>query len=188
MAHIKETRLVDSNTGEIKLNKKIEVDYFNDDGYLMFAKRNYSRVFSDFRIPKEFSDSELGKIYRLQRCIEKNTNMMFKVVKKRKIPMTRDDLVSETGLSTRLGKDFIKKLFDYGIIGTEIRIVQDIKTVEYYFNPLYYHNSKRLSHSLYKLFKKQLNEHLPKWVKQEFEQMEEHAEKIKNDKQTNKED
>lgn len=171
MAKLKETRYIDTNTGEITGGNKVTVDFFNEEGYLLFAKNNYSRVFTDIRIPSDFTDTELGKIYRLQASIQQGTNMLFKRTNGKRRPMTYTELVAEVGLSDRLSKEFVKKLLDYEIIAKVTIETGKNVAIQYYFNPLYFHNSKRLSPLLYNLFKKQIDKHIPGWVKNEYEQI-----------------
>lgn len=166
----KESRLVDHNTGEIFYEKKQPVSYFNNDGYLMFVKKNHSRVFCDIRIPDEFTDAELGKIYRLQAHIQNKTNMLIKRTEKGYRPLTIDELVSITGLADRRGKDFINKLIEYKIIA-KVTIETGNRTgVQYVFNPIYFHNGNRLSVGLYNTFKEEIDPFLAKWVKDAFEE------------------
>lgn len=171
MAKVKETRIIESTTGEIVKCETKSITYFTEKGYMVFARNNYSRVFTDIRIPSCFTDSELGKIYRLQACIQQNTNMLVKRTNGIRRPMTYIEIAKETGLSDRLGKEFLKKLLDSAIIGTIEKTTGGITRLAYYFNPLYFHNSKWLTFELYDLFKKQLDPYLPVWVKIEYEQI-----------------
>lgn len=171
---IKQSRVLNTNTGEIYGEKDKVIDYFNENGYLLFASRNHSRIFSDIRIPDEFTDAELGKIYRLQACIQKGTNMLIKRTNKGYRAMTFDEIAKETKLSDRLGKDFIKKLMKYELMAKvtiETGENGQVKEIQYYFNPLYFHNSKRLSVSLYNLFKNQIDPYLNEWVKTAFDEL-----------------
>jgi hypothetical protein len=171
MQRVKETKIVDKNTGEIISSETKSVTYFTEKGYMVFARKNYSRVFTDIRIPDDFTDAELGKIYRLQACIQQNTNMLVKRTNGIRRPMTYAEIAKQTGLSDRLGKEFVKKLLDYAIIGTIEKTTGGTTRLAYYFNPLYFHNSKWLTFELYDLFKKQLDPHLPVWVKREYDQI-----------------
>lgn len=167
---IKESRLVDTSTGEIYFETKQPVSYFNKDGYLMFIKKNHSRVFCDIRIPDEFTDSELGKIYRLQAHIQNKTNMLIKRTEKGYRPMMLDELVVITGLIDRRGKDFIKKLIEYKIIAKVTVETGKRSSVHYVFNPIYFHNGNRLSVGLYNTFKDEIDPFLAEWVKETFEE------------------
>lgn len=167
---VKQSRIVNMDTGEIYNDKVKEVNYFNEQGYLLFTSRNYSRLFSDIRIPDDFTDSELGKIYRLQAHIQKGTNLMIKRTNKGYRAMTLEELVSVTNLSERLGKDFIKKLIDYSLLARITIETGGMIEIQYYFNPLYFHNAKRLSVGLYNLFKNQIDPYLNEWVKNEFKE------------------
>jgi hypothetical protein len=165
---IKHSQLIDTSTGEIHSDKTQIVNYFNEEGYLLFVKRNYSRVFSDIRIPDEFTDSELGKIYRLQAYIQQGTNMIIKRMKRGYKPMDANDMYQSMNLSDRQGKEFIKKLMDNKIIAKVTVEYGGKGDVSYYFNPLYFHNSKRLSVGLYNLFTTDIDPYINDWVKKAF--------------------
>lgn len=169
------------NTGEILNQKKEGVNYFNEDGYLLFYRKNYSRIFSDIRIPEAFNDSELGKIYRMQSNIQINTNLLIKRTKGRYRAMTYHEIVTLTGLRERAGRELIKKLLEYGIIAKVTIESEQTTSIQFYFNPLYFHNSKRLSLSLYNIFKEQIDPHLDKWVKNAFEELTEPNEETEYD-------
>jgi hypothetical protein len=177
---VKNSQIIELNTGEILSEKKEKISYFNDDGYLLFYRKNYSRIFSDIKIPDSFTDSELGKIYRMQSNIQQTTNLLVKRTNKRHRPMTYNEIVLSTGLRDRAGKEFIRKLITHGIIA-KVTIESENKTsIQYYFNPLYFHNGKRLSLSLYNIFKEQIEPHLEKWVKEAFEELSEQTEEREN--------
>jgi len=169
---VRESRIVDKETGVVTGIKEVPVAYYTDQGYLLFANKNYSRIFADIRIPDTiedkdngFNDSELGKIYRLQAYIQKGTNLMIKRTNKGYRALTFEEMVEVTNLSERVGKEFIKKMIDNGLLARITIETGDSVEIQYYFNPLYFHNSKRLSVGLYNLFKTQIDPHLPKWVK-----------------------
>jgi hypothetical protein len=169
--NVKETKLINTETGEVLSQSTKNIDYFdNEKGYLLFARKNYSRVFNDIRIPKDFNDSELGKIYRLQEHIQQSTNMMIKRTKRGYRPMSLDEMVQLTNLSDRFGKEFIKKMITHKLIARVTVETGERTTVQYYFNPLYFHNDKRLSVMLYNLFKEEIDPYINLWVKIAFKE------------------
>lgn len=168
---IRESKLIDTSTGEVMSTTQTKVDYFdNEKGYLLFAKKNYSRVFSEIRIPKDFNDAELGKIYRLQEYIQQSTNLLIVRTKRGYRPMTVEEMIKVTGLTDRYGKEFIKKMMDNKLIARVTVEVGDRTAIHYYFNPMYFHNDRRLSVDLYNKFKDEIDPYLKTWVKIAFKE------------------
>lgn len=172
LAEIWHNQKINTTTGEVLTSyTKTAFSRFNEQGYLFFANKNYSRVFADIDIPDCFTDLEVGRIYRLKRYIQKNSNMLRIRTNSGYRPMNRNDIYKLCNLKERQGKAFISKMIRHGILADVTILCEGIKTKQLYINPLYFHNGKRINATLYNIFKLQLDKYLDKWVKEEFKQL-----------------
>ncbi|MHA1302980.1 MAG: hypothetical protein ACTSPI_04685 [Candidatus Heimdallarchaeaceae archaeon] len=160
---------VDNNTGEIVfISTKPAISRFNDKGYLFLINHNYSRVFANIDIPSMFSDSQIGKIYKLKNYIQKDSNLLQIRTSKGYRSMLRIDIGKIFKLQDRQTKTFTSKLIKHGIIAEVTILCENRKVKQLYMNPLYFCNAKRINATLYNIFKLQLDPYLNKWVKEEF--------------------
>jgi len=172
MALVRETRHTNTTTGETYLSV-VRFDMFNDDGYAFLVKANYSRVFSGIRLPPDFTIMEFGRLYMLQAYIQQGSNML--VIRKRRgmTAMDSDDILDAVRMKQGgPARAFIKKLQDKGVIRV-INFVDEHrkKQTQYYFNPIYFHNGKRINLTLYNLFKSSIDPFIAQWVKEEYERL-----------------
>ena len=73
-------------------------------------------------------------------------------------------------ISQRQAAGFLRKMIDWRIIGrVKVQIGRNFET-QYYINPIYFFNGKWLNYNLYFIFKKDLDDILPEWVKIRFNQ------------------
>jgi len=160
--NIKTTRLTNPN-GELLSEQisKYKSVFEDDEGYLFWNKKDYTKSFQDVEYPKELTDSELGKITRLTKKVYADTNMIAYRGNGGRIKAYTDEQISgylELGL--RQGRRFLTKMNKLGII-----IKHNNKgTTEYYFNPLYYFSNNRINLDLYLICKEQLDKVLQAWV------------------------
>jgi predicted transcriptional regulator len=103
-------------------------------------------------------------MHLLAESLYKDTNMIYYKRNKKYYPADIDDIATIIGLNQRNAKDFISRMMQLGIIAKVIVNSQESIQIQYYVNPLYFNTAKYLSPSLYMLFYKQLNKHLPDWV------------------------
>lgn len=161
---------INPETGELIYKKDTRgIEYFNDDGYLFLINKNGARVFQYIDLPDDFSDSEIGKIFRLKNHIQYKTNMLYKRTNDGHRPMDREDIVKALGYESRRGITFFNRLMDREIIAqVTIKCGLEPDRVQYYMNPIYFHSGKRINVNLYTLFKDQLDPYLKDWVKEKF--------------------
>ena len=64
---------------------------------------------------------------------------------------------------------FLNRMIKSRIIArVEVKIGEDDIVTQYYFNPIYFFSSNRLSLNLYLLFQKDLDPFIPEYVRQKF--------------------
>lgn len=170
MAKIWSNRLIDTETGEkLYQYEKRGVDRINDKGYLFKSNSNKATLYECIDFPEELSDSDIGKIFRLKSHIERYSNMLRVRRSAGYFPMDKSDFSKVWNISERRARSLLNKLKDLGIIAEATIETAKKTTTQFYMNPLYLHNGKRINLTLYRIFDKQLKPFLPEWVIIEFE-------------------
>jgi len=142
----------------------------NEKGYL-FKNRSY--YFKGFKVDNRLSDkvsdfADIGRLHVLAENTYADTNMIAYYKNKKYYPAGIKEISEMIRLCERNTKDFVKRMIDLGIMAKAIVNSNEQIDVQYYLNPLYFLSSKYLSPGLYMLFRKQLDEHLPQWVINKF--------------------
>lgn len=167
--HILEQQ-IDEN-GEIIRKSERTIKYFDDDnGYLFWCNREAVKSFKGYGLPPELSETETARVYRLSLVTHKGSNLIChrsgNVIK----AMGVDKIAKYLNISQRQAVTFLRKMIDRRVIGrVKVQIGKAFET-QYYINPIYFFNGKWLNYNLYFIFKKDLDEVLPEWVKTRFNQ------------------
>lgn len=142
-------------------------------GYNFKYKSFSIKSYLDIPLPDVFSDSELGKLFRLSRHIYANSNMLGKRVNTFIRPFTQEKIIEVFELKDRQGRALLKKIIDNHVI-RKLEFTEQGKTfVQFYFNPIYFFSGTYLNLNLFLLFQDELNKHLPPWVIAKFLEQEE---------------
>lgn len=166
---LKIVKNVSEQTGEIYSDKRTIIeDVLTDEGYKVPPHKLGAKLFADVSFPEEMTDSEIGKMARLSKLMVATTNMLGYRTGRGIKPYSEKQLIDIIGLSTKRGREFVDKMINLGVMQKNIRIVGDVESEEYYINPAYFFAGKRISLSLYLLFREHLDEILPDWVRREF--------------------
>jgi hypothetical protein len=170
MGKIWSNNLIDTKTGEkLYTYEKRGVERLNEKGYLFKSNANKATTYECIDLPEELEDSDIGKIFRLRKHIERYSNMLRIRKSKGYFPMEKKDFANVWDISERQTRTLLNKFKDLGIIAeATIETAKEIST-QFYMNPLYLHNGNRINFTLYRIFEKQLKPYLPPWVIIEFE-------------------
>lgn len=143
--------------------------FFDDDkGYLFRARKESVRLFKGCDLPKELSDSDVARMYRLSLMTQKESNLICYRSGNALKPMTKTYMARYLDASERQVTAFLNRMIKQRIIGrVKVRVGMDVQ-VHYYINPIYFFNGKWLNHNLYWIFRKDLDAFLPAWVKERF--------------------
>lgn len=137
-------------------------------GYNYKYKSFCIKSYLDTPLPDVFSDSEIGKIFRLSRHIYANSNMIGKRVGSHVRAFTQEEIIRTFGLKDRQGRSLLKKAIDQKVI-RKIEITEQGKRfVQFYFNPMYFFSGTYLNLNLFLIFQDELSKHLPPWVITKF--------------------
>lgn len=167
---IEQTYRINEHTGEVvKSNIRHIAAAFDDDkGYLFWARKSFAKSFLDVPFPKSLTPAEIGRLTLLAKCIWSNTNMLGYRGNGGVKPYNIDIMAGKIGLKSRQTHSFITKMIKLGMMAkVEVKAEDRIET-QYYINPIYFFSSNRIPLNLYLIFRKQLDEVLPDWVKDRF--------------------
>jgi hypothetical protein len=143
-------------------------DVMTHEGYRFPAHKLGARMFSDVRLPEKMSYADKGRMQDLARChMIPGCNMLGYRESHNIKPYTAREIGYLIGLYSRCRcREFLNKMLGLRVLHR----VQDTSGVwQYYVNPAYYTaNGKRLSLSLFLLFRDELAPLLPEWVMSSF--------------------
>jgi len=156
-------------SGEIFNEKETKIpDRFNEDGYLVPSNKRGSKMFADVPFPERMNDAEIGRTARLAKLMVSTSNMLGYRTGVGIKPYTESQLIDIVRLSPYRGKEYIAKMINIGMMQRNKRIIGEIESEEFYINPAYFFAGKRLSLSLYLLFRENLDPILSQYAKNQF--------------------
>lgn len=167
---IKRTTIIDDQTGEIVSGKdKAFAPAFDEEkGYLFWARKSFSKSYHEVDFPDEMNDLEIGRMARLAKKIFSNTNMLGYRGNGGIKPYDICMIATILKLKPRQARSYIDKMIRLGIMAKVVVETENRKEVQFYVNPIYFFSSNRIPLGLYLLFRHQLDEVLPTWVKQKY--------------------
>lgn len=176
-------RDISQKTGEVYSEKRQFIeDVFTEEGYRVPPRKAGVKMFNTIPLPKAMTYNEKGRIGDLAKCMISVTNMLGYRSGGNILPYTAQHIINLVELSSKRGKQFLKKMIDLGVMQTNTRKYAGIESTEYYINPIYFFAGKRISFNLYLLFREHLDPILPLWVKKEFLRAVSEFEKAAEDK------
>lgn len=155
--------------GEIVGEETIELynPFREGRGYNFKYKSTNTKSYLEIPLPDTFTDTEIGKIYRLSRCIYSNSNLLAKRSNNEIKPIPKSDIQDIVKLHRTKFNPFWSKVIENKVV-KEIRLD---KHDFYCFNPLYFNSTTYLPPYLYIAFQEELNVHLPDWVISKYLEM-----------------
>lgn len=162
-----------SPDGDILYKKEYQAfEQVNEKGYALMKNAYKVYRFKNVSIPKELSDSDVGKFFRLEDYLYKDNSLRIKR-NNRQVPINRNDLAKIWKVSDKQVRNIVNNLKDYGLLceATFETMKQTVKV--FYVNPLYMMVGLRVNKSLYDLFKDQLANYIPQWAVNEMIEIEE---------------
>jgi len=133
-------------------------------GYNFKYKSINVKSYLDIPLPDCFTDSEVGKVYRLSRYIYSDSNLLAKRTGGIIQPYTKTDIQSIIGLYRTKFNPFWNK-----IVKNKIAKQISLNGEDYWcFNPIYFNSTTYLPLYLYIEFQGELRHHLPLWVIQKY--------------------
>ena len=167
---IKKTQYINPDTGEVQ-NEKVQhlASAFHDEkGYLFWARKNFAMSFADVDFPESMTMKERGQMATLAKNMWSNTNMLGYRGSGGVRAYNEEQIGELIGLKAYQAKDFVRSMIRVGMLAKVTVLVRSETITQYYINPIYFFGSNRIPLNLYLIFKSQLDEVLPRWVKDEY--------------------
>ncbi|SPF51141.1 hypothetical protein SBF1_50025 [Candidatus Desulfosporosinus infrequens] len=166
---IRATEITDDHGNVVSTKKTYFKDMFDEEkGYLFWNKSSFVKTFQDVELPNEITKSDIANLFLLSKKVYSTTNMIGYRgnggIKAMDIPQMAN-VIRDTERHTVL---FLNRMVKKRIMAKiEVKIGDDVIT-QWYFNPIYFFSSNRLSLNLYLLFQKDLDNFIPEYAKQKF--------------------
>ena len=167
---IKKTQIIDNETGKLCSTKVqyISAAFREDRGYLFWARKNFAKSFQDVPYPPEMSFDEIGQMAVLAKHIWADTNMLGYRGNGGVKPYNVEQIGQIIKVGRRQAYRFVNKMIRLGMMA-KVKIKTKTRTeMQFYVNPIYFFSSNRIPLNLYLIFREQLDEVLPEWVKAKF--------------------
>lgn len=166
---LKCTKVIDDN-GTICHTKVqyISAAFHEEKGYLFWARKSFAKSFQEVPYPKEMTDAEIGRLAKLAKRMWSNTNMLGYRGHGGVKPYDIAKIGREIGLGPRQAYRFVNKMIRLGVMARiQVKVEGKLET-QYYINPIYFFSSNRIPLNLYLIFRRQLDQVLPDWVKARY--------------------
>jgi len=167
---IKVTQIINPDTGQITSEKvqHIAAAFHDEKGYLFWARKNFAKSFVEVDFPESMTMKERGQMATLAKHMWSNTNMLGYRGSGGVKAYTDEQIGVLVGLKAYQARDFVRSMIKVSMIAKVTVLLGGEKTTQYYVNPIYFFGSNRISLNLYLIFRKQLDEVLPRWVREEY--------------------
>jgi hypothetical protein len=167
---IKKEIIYREKDGTVRMRKEtIYPDKFDDElGYQFWVRKQAAKIFAGVPYPKAMSDSDIGKITRLAKHMYRDSNILAYRGNGGMRPYDVAGIGKLIGLGERQAFRFVARMIKLGIMAKAQMEIGDNTEVHYFISPIYYFSGKRLNHTLYILFRDQLDKVLDPWVVQRF--------------------
>jgi hypothetical protein len=166
---VRREEIVNDRTGEVLYEKTSYIpELFNNDGYYFWKKKSQSRQFTGIELPlKNFEEEGIfGRMCRLY--LSNNSNFLEVPGRNNIRPFDVDDLADMMNVSLRQAQRRLKSFLDSGVLAKLTVELRDSKEEWLVVNPLYFISGNRINDTLYKLFRKDLDNYLSPFAKKEF--------------------
>ena len=166
---IKATNITDDDGNLCSTKKVYFKDMFDEEkGYLFWNKSSFVKTFQDVELPSNITKADIACLFLLSKKIYSTTNMVGYRGNGSVRPMSIDQMakvIRDTGRHTIV---FLNRMVKNRIMARVEVTVGDETVTQYYFNPIYFFSSNRLSRNLYLLFQKDIDHFIPEYIKQKF--------------------
>lgn len=166
---IKRTMIIGSQGEVHAIQEKNFAPVFDEEkGYLFWARKSFSKSFHDVDFPEEMNDLEIGRMARLAKRIWSNTNMLGYRGNGGVRPYSIEMIADILKMKQRQAYRFIEKMVKLGVMARVKVDTGGNKETHLYVNPIYFSSTNRIPLNLYLIFRRQLDEVFPDWVKEKY--------------------
>lgn len=169
----RETAYYDNEGKETMRHRVFISDKFDDKkGYLFWNQANFIKTFHDVELPKELRKVDIANLFLLSKKVYADTNMIgCRGSAGNPKPMTIRQMADVIRDTERHTITFINRMIKLRVLAKVDVKVGNERAIQYYFNPIYFFSSNRLSLNLYLLFQKDLDPFLSNYAKERFSKL-----------------
>jgi hypothetical protein len=161
----KEVTYYDSFDNKVKQDRRYYPDKFSDEkGYQFWTQKHACRVFADVPFPKEMTIADIGRMTILSKHIYRDSNVLAYRGNGGVRPYDMDGMAKLLDVKERQAYRFVEKMIRLEVMAKGTFEIGGSMEQQYFISPIYFFSGKYINHTLYMLFRNQLNKTLPKWV------------------------
>jgi len=166
----KVTNIIDENGEIVNTKRAYFKDMFDEEkGYLFWNKTGFVKTFQDVELPKKITKTDIANLFLLSKKVYSTTNMIGYRGNGGIRVMSVEQMARVIRDTDRHTVTFLNRMIKHRIIArVEVKVGEDDIVTQYYFNPIYFFSSNRLSLNLYLLFQNDLEPFIPEYVRQKF--------------------
>lgn len=156
----KQTKLINTEDGEVLYTEEKDMEFylFTEKGYMLHNNKPFVKLLN---VEWPVSKMDRSKLLDLATYMNKSNALMRK--DRPQHPLTIPLIAEIIELSSNRTYPWMKRLIDSGVMKKDDGF--------FYVNPLYMVAANRLSPELYRIFEKELTDHIPDWVKSKYKEM-----------------
>ena len=167
---IKQVSYIDPRTQVELAVKRSELTpmFTPEEGYLIpYHKRAWKR-FPGVQFPLEMTKADRANMDMLADNMWGNSNMLGYRGHGRIVPYDMEGIGDILNCAPKHAERFIKRMMQLGLVAKIHKEISNYSETQYYLNPAYYCGVKRINHTLYTLFAKDLQGVVPGWAVELF--------------------
>ena len=161
---------IDPDTGTYwEKEKTYDKPFVDEAGYLIGVKRSGVKMWTDFKLPEEFSWADKGRIRELPRYLIGGSfqELVYRNSKGHRVAIDMPIFEKIVDLSHDRALKFLKKLKKYNIL----KEIVFLDKTYFLINPKYGLQKRRLHPIVYKVFKEDIKELIPPSMIIEYERV-----------------
>lgn len=164
--------LIDTATGEVVKQKEFYVKnkFDAEKGYCFTSQKNRINI-SPNNIHEEITDADIGKLFKLSRQLQANTNLLVYRSGNNIKPMQIKHIAKLLEISERSCVRFINKMIKLHVMGKTVERNCKFSLIcykKYFLCPTVFFCGCWLNYNLYIMFRSDLDKILPNWVISKF--------------------
>jgi hypothetical protein len=166
---IRTSNLVDNDGVVVSTKMHYFKEMFDKEkGYLFQNQTRFIKTFQDTPLPESTTKPDIASLFLLSKEIYADTNMIGYRGYGGVRPMTISQMAKVIRDTDRHTVSFLGRMIGTRVMARVEVTVGDETVTQYYFNPIYFFSSTRLSRNLYLLFQKDIDYVIPEYAKQKF--------------------
>jgi len=139
------------------------------EGGIIMPRNHHKKIYSNIKLSSVIKNNgDLLKTYMLTECIVKDTNRIGHCVGRRPRFADERDIAEMLGITEKKAREYINRMIKARVIGKQVTTTGDITLVCFIFNPIYVNAGKFVPLDIYVLFREDIDQHIPLWMKAKY--------------------